>query len=396
MIGSCGIGMGRVWRATACAVFALCAAGCARKAVPPEPAPVVVIAEPLQRTIVDWDDYSGRFEAVDMVEVRPRVSGLLDQARFKDGQMVNKGQVLFVIDPRPYAAALAQARAQSARARASLANADAELRRAQTLLASRIVSPSVSDARVAAQQQAAADVAAAQANEDAAALNLSFTSVIAPQSGRISYRRLAVGNLVEAQTSLLTTIMTQDPIRFVFDAPEGKFLKYQRQRGRAQANAVEIRLQDETDYRWKGRIDFLDNAIDRGSGTIRGRAVVANPNGFLTPGLYGQMRLMASQPTDALLVPDTSVVTDQTRQVVYVVDAGGIVRQREVEPGRLIDGLRVIRSGISPSDKVVISGVQRARPGRKVDARPGPITAFPSGVSLGENGHLSLPAGGAR
>ncbi len=388
--------MGRVWTAASCAVLMACAAGCAKKAVPPEPAPVVVIAEPLRRQVVDWDDYSGRFEAVDMVEVRPRVSGLLDQVRFKDGQMVRKGQVLFVIDPRPYAAALAQARAQSARARASLTNTDAELKRAQSLLASRVISPSLSDARLAAQQQATADLAAAQANEDAAALNLSFTTVIAPESGRISYRRLAVGNLVQAQTSLLTTIMTQDPIRFVFDAPEDKFLKYQRQRGRAQANAVEIRLQDETDYRWKGRIDFLDNAIDRGSGTIRGRAVVPNPTGFLTPGLYGQMRLMASQPTDALLVPDTAVVTDQTRQVVYVVDAGGIVRQREIEPGRLVDGLRVIRQGVSPNDRVIISGVQRARPGRKVDARVGPVTAFPSGVSLGENGRLSLPAGGAR
>ena len=388
--------MGRVWRAASCVVLAMGAAGCAKKAPPPEPAPVVVVAEPLRRQIVDWDDYSGRFEAVDMVEVRPRVSGLLNEARFKDGQLVRKGQVLFVIDPRPYAAALAQARAQSARARAALANADAELKRAQFLLANRVISPSQSDARVAAQQQAAADLAAAQANEDAAALNLSFTTVVAPESGRISYRRLAVGNLVEAQASLLTTIMTQDPIRFVFDAPEAQFLKYQRQRGRAQANAVELRLQDETDYRWKGRIDFLDNAIDRGSGTIRGRAVVSNPTGFLTPGLYGQMRLMASQPTDALLTPDTAVVTDQTRQVVYVVDAAGIVRQREVEPGRLIDGLRVIRSGLSPRDRVVISGVQRARPGRKVDARPGSITAFPSGVSLGENGRLSLPAGGAR
>ena len=388
--------MGRTWRAAACVGLTLLAVGCGKKAPPPDPLPVVVVGPPLQRQITDWDDYSGRFEAVDAVEVRPRVSGLLDSVGFTDGQMVRKGQVLFVIDPRPYAAALAQAKAQTARARATLANAEAELKRAQALITRLAISASLADAREAAQLQAAADLASAQANEDAAALNLAFTKVTAPISGRISYRRLAAGNMVAAQTSLLTTIMTQDPIRFVFDAPESAFLKYQRQVGRAQADQVQIRLQDESDYRWKGRIDFLDNAIDAGSGTIRGRAVVANPSGVLTPGLFGQMRLMAPHATGALLVPDVAVVTDQTRQVVYVVGQGGMVAQRPIQAGRLIDGLRVIRAGLDPTDRVVISGVQRARPGRKVDAKPGTVTAFPSGVSLGETGRLSLPQGGAR
>ena len=155
-------------------------------------------------------------------------------------------------------------------------------------------------------------------------------------------------------------------------------------------------MQDETGFRWKGKIDFLDNALDRSSGTIRGRALIPNPGGFLTPGLFGQMRLMASAPTDSLLVPDTAVVTDQARQVVYVVGSDGVVGQRPIEPGRLIDGLRVIRSGLLPSDRVVISGVQRVRPGRKVVAKPGIVTPFPSGVSVGENGRMVTPQGGAR
>jgi RND family efflux transporter MFP subunit len=159
---------------------------------------------------------------------------------------------------------------------------------------------------------------------------------------------------------------------------------------------VEIRLQDETEYRWKGRVDFIDNAIDRSSGTIRARAVIDNPKGFISPGMFGQLRLFASPAFDTLMLPDQAVVTDQTRQVIYVVDADGVVKQKSVRPGRLIDGLRVIRDGVSADDRVIISGVQRARPGRKVTATEGSVTAFPSGVSRGEDSQLTLPAGGAR
>jgi RND family efflux transporter MFP subunit len=314
---------------------------------------------------------------------------------FSDGQLVKKGELLFVIDPRPYAALLSQSRAQLEGARAALANADAELKRAQTLVESRLISEAQSDTRVAAQLQAAADLAAAQAAVETHELNLSFTRVIAPVSGRVSYRRLAAGNLVGAGTTLLTTIVTESPIHFVFDAPESALLKYKRERGRARSNPVEIRLQDETEYRWKGRIDFLDNALDQSSGTIRGRAVLDNPDGFLTPGMFGHMRLLATDAYDALLVPDQSIVTDQTRQVVYVVDAEGVVAQKVVQPGKLIEGLRVIRSGIEASDRIVISGVQRARPGRKVTANEGSVTAFPTGVSLGENSALTMPASGS-
>jgi RND family efflux transporter MFP subunit len=357
------------------------------------------VATPLSQRVADWDDYSGRFEPVDSVDVRPRVSGAIQSVHFQDGQMVQQGELLFVIDPRPYAAQLAHAKAQVAGARAQLANADAELKRAQTLAEQRLVSEAEAEVRAAAQLQAAADLAAAEASVQTQDLNLSFTRVTAPLAGRASYRRLAPGNIVTADTTVLTTIVSENPIRFLFDVPESALLKYKRESDGARASPVEIRLQDETDYRWKGRVDFLDNALDRSSGTIRLRAVVDNPDGFISPGMFGQMRLYATKPFDALLVPDQSIVTDQTRQVVYVVDGQGVVGQKVVRPGRLIDGLRVIREGLAPQDRVIISGVQRARPGRKVTVQEGVVTAFPTGVSRGEDSTLSLPAapsGGGR
>jgi RND family efflux transporter MFP subunit len=239
--------------------------------------------------------------------------------------------------------------------------------------------------------RAAATLAAAEAAMSTQELNLSFTRVTAPISGRASYRRLAAGNIVVADTTLLTTIVSESPIRFLFDAPESALLKYRREVGGTHNSKVEIRLQDETEYRWKGRVDFIDNALDRSSGTIRGRAVVDNPDGFISPGMFGQMRLFDSAPFDALMLPDEAIVTDQTRHVVYVVDGAGTVSQKVVEPGRLVGGLRVVRSGLSPTDRVVISGVQRARPGRKVTVKEGVVTEFPSGISRGENSALSLP-----
>jgi RND family efflux transporter MFP subunit len=372
--------------------LALLCAACAKPAPPAEKPPSVLVAHPLTQRVSDWDDYAGRFEAVDAVEIRPRVAGAIESVNFRDGQRVTRGQLLFVIDPRPAAAQLARARADLAGARAALANADAEFKRAQALAASQLVSQAQLELRAAAQLQAAASLAAAEAAVQTAELNLSFTRITAPIAGRASYHRLAPGNLVVADTTLLTTLVTEDPIRFVFDAPETAVLRYRRAAAGAQDSPVDIRLQDETDYRWKGRIDFLDNALDRSSGTIRGRAVLANPGGIIAPGMFGQMRLFASKPFDALLLPDQAVVTDQTRQVVYVVDAEGTVAQRVVLPGRLLDGLRVIREGITPADRVIISGVQRARPGRKVAATDGVVTAFPTGVSRGENSALSLPA----
>ena len=366
-------------------------AGCSEPIPPPEALPLVEVATPLSERVADWDDYSGRFEPVDAVEIRPRVSGAIESVHFEDGQVVRQGQLLFVIDPRPYAAELAHAKAQLAGARAQLANADAELKRAQALVGNKLISEADAEVRMAAQLGAAANVAAAEASVQTADLNLSFTRVTAPLAGRASYRRLAPGNIVAADTTVLTTIVTEHPIRFLFDVPESALLKYKREAGGASSSRVEIRLQDETEYRWAGRVDFLDNALDRSSGTIRLRAVIDNPDGFISPGMFGQLRLFALEPFDALLVPDQAIVTDQTRQVVYVVDAEGLVDQKVVRPGRLIDGLRVISEGLTPQDRVIISGVQRARTGRRVAVKDGIVSGFPTGVSRGEESTLTLP-----
>jgi RND family efflux transporter MFP subunit len=288
---------------------------------------------------------------------------------------------------------MAKARADLAGARAVLANADAELKRSEALIRDKLVSQAQADLRAAAQLQAAASLAAAEAAMTTAQLNLAYTRIQAPIAGRVSWRRLAPGNLVAADNTLLTTIVSESPIRFLFDAPEAALLKYRRA-GKDQATEVDIRLQDETEYRWKGKLDFLDNALDRSSGTIRARATVANPEGFLAPGMFGHLRLYAARPFEALMVPDEAIVTDQTRQVVYVIGPDDQVQQKMVQPGRLLAGLRVIRGGLSPEDRVVISGVQRARPGRKVAVTNGTVTAFPSGVSLGETGTLKVPQGG--
>ena len=344
-------------------------------------------ATALQRPITDWDDYVGRFEAMDMVDVRPRVSGYLQAIAFRDGTDVRKGQLLFVIDPRPYEAVLAQARAQAARAQATLANARLESERAQKLFEARAISQQELAARQATAQQSVADVAAAAAQVRQAQLNLSFTRVTAPLSGRISDRKFAVGNLVTQDQSVLTTIVNLDPIRFAFEGAEDLYLKYQRLNregsrlsSRIRSNPVEVKLQDEPDYRWKGRMDFVDNRLDTSSGVIRGRAVIPNPDGFLTPGLFGHMRLLGSQPYSGLLLPDSAVATDQSRQIVRLVGKDDKLVQRVVQTGPVVDGLRVIRSGLGPDDLVVIAGAQSARPGAKVQVKRIRVTPPDPGV----------------
>jgi len=371
-------------RAALLILLGLGPAACAKKAPPPAGPATVTVSEPLQKDVVDWDDFVGRFEAVDQVDVRPRVSGYLTGIGFKDGEVVKKGQTLFVIDPRPYQAALDQAKAQTQRAQASLTNANTALERGKTLLAARAISQEEFDNRQATERQATADLAAAQASERNAALNVSFTRVTAPLSGRVSDRRVAVGNLVSADNTVLTTVVSLDPIRFTFDGSEALYLKYQRDsraRGRKSSrdasNPVQIRLQDEADYRWKGHMDFVDNALSSGTGTIRGRAIVDNPGAFLTPGMFGHLRLLGSAPYRALMVPDKAVQTDQTIQVVYVLGADGVVHQQQIEPGPVVGGLRVIRSGIKPTDKVVIDGLTRVKPGDKAKGVPGEIKPRP-------------------
>ncbi|HEY0629393.1 MAG TPA: efflux RND transporter periplasmic adaptor subunit [Sphingomicrobium sp.] len=334
-------------------------------------APQVTVAAPLERTINQWDDYVGRFEASRSVEVRPRVSGQIVGVHFADGQIVRQGQLLFTIDPRPFAASLAEARASVASAQAELALAQTDLGRAQRLLKEQAVSQSNVDQIVARVRSSQAALAAAQARVRSRALDVEFTQVRAPIGGKISDRRIDPGNLVATGETLLTTINALDPIYFNFDVPESLFLKTARARqaGNASGQLAEIRLQDEASYNWKGRLDFTDNGISQNSGTVRARAVVPNPNYFLAPGMFGNMRLADGGTTHALLVPDAAVRTDQARKILLVVGKDNTVAAKPVETGPLVGGLRVIRSGITKADRVIVQGVQFAMPGAKVTPR---------------------------
>lgn len=339
------------------------------------PPPNVTVSQPLQRSIVEWDDYTGRFEASQSVEIRPRVSGQLVAVHFRDGDIVRKGQLLFTVDQRPFLASLNEARARAAAAVTAAALARSEYARAARLIDDEAVSQEEVDSLRAAMRSAEAGVAAAQAVVRQRALDLEFTRVLAPVTGRVSDRRIDVGNLVAANETMLTTVLALDPIYFTFDGSEALYLKAlrERQAGAGASRQVEIRLQDEADYTWRGRVDFTDNAIDPRTGTMRGRAVLSNPDYFLAPGMFGNMRLTSGGQRQALLIPDAAVRTDQARKVVFVVAKDGTVAVRPVEPGPLVGGLRSIRSGLGPQDRVVIQGVQFAIPGAKVNARQGRI-----------------------
>lgn len=349
--------------------------GSEAQAVAPPP-PNVTVSLPLQRTITEWDDYTGRFEASQSVEIRPRVSGQLVGVHFREGEVVRKGQLLFTIDPRPFAAALDEARARAAAASTQLALARSEFARAGRLIDAEAISQEDVDVLRAAVRSSEAGVAAAQAMVRSRALDLEFTRVRSPVTGRISDRRVDVGNLVGANEAMLTTVLALDPIHFTFDGSEALYLKGLRDRkaGTGAEQSVEIKLQDEADYSWTGKVDFTDNTVDPRSGTMRARAVIANPDYFLTPGMFGNMRLTSGGSAQALLVPDAAVRTDQARKIVLVVAKDGTVAAREVVPGPLVGGLRSIRAGLKPSDRVVIQGVQFAAPGSKVNPRPGKIT----------------------
>lgn len=368
-----------MWRKVSVVALPLVAAGGAvglfnrqSPAVAAPAPPMVTVAQPLVREVTEWNDYVGRFEASNSVEVRPRVSGAVVAVHFADGAIVRKGQLLFTIDPRPFTAALEEARAGVATASSDLALATADLDRANRLLAEDAVSKSDVDRLTARVRAARASLSAAQARVTARALDVGFTQVRAPITGRISDRRIDAGNLVSTADAgggtLLTTINALDPIYFSFDSSEALYLKAQREKQAtgAAGQQVEIKLQDEADYKWKGRVDFTDNGISAVSGTVRARAVVSNPDYFLTPGMFGNMRLGEGGATRALLVPDVAVRTDQARKIVFVVGKDGTVAARPVTPGPLVGGLRTIRSGLSPEDRIVVEGLHMVQPGAKV------------------------------
>jgi RND family efflux transporter MFP subunit len=347
-------------------------------------APPVTVSRPLRKDIVEWDEFTGQFQAVDSVGIRARVSGYLDSVNFRDGQMVKAGDLLFVIDPRPFEATLASVRAELQQAEAKLDLSNRQLARAAELRRSDNVAASVYDERQQQVRVDAAGVEVAKAAVRTAELNLSFTRILAPLAGRISRREVSVGNLIaggEAGAATpLTTIVSLDPIYFTFDMSEADFLAYVRaaQKGtlRSQRDGgieVEARLFDERDWTLKGTLDFVDNQVNAGSGTIRARAVFRNPNGVLTPGQFGRLRLPGSDRYTATLIPDQAVVSDQANKIVLTVSDDGTVVPKPVRLGPMENGLRIVRSGLAETDRVIINGLVRARPGAKVTPQEGSI-----------------------
>jgi RND family efflux transporter MFP subunit len=370
------------------ALLAVALSGCDNKpATPQAAAPPVTVAQPVKRTVTDWDEFTGRFDAVEEVQVRARVGGFVTNVEFRDGAFVNAGDLLYIIDPRPFEAVAEQADGQLSDARAKAELAKRELDRGLTLVQTSAVSESTVDQRRQALQAAkAAEMQAAGALK-AAQLNIEFTHVLAPIGGRVSRHLVSIGNLVqgsEGGSTLLTSIVSLDPIYIYFDIDEATYLKYnrlyfegKRPSSRENPNPVQVALTGETKPSHDGKVDFLDNRMDVSTGTLRGRAVIPNKDLSILPGQFGRVRLIASAPYEALLVPDTAIATDQARKIVFVVKDDNTVEAKPVTLGPLDEGLRVIRDGLKPEDHVVVDGLQRVRVGAKVT--PHPAKAAPSG-----------------
>ena len=324
----------------------------------------------MQKDVREWDDFTGRLEAPEHIEIRPRVSGYLAEVAFEEGAVVERGDLLFRIDDREFAAAVAQAQADLASREATRDLAAARARRAVTLRESDAISQEDADARQAEHRQAEAGVLAARAALDRARIDLGFTRITAPVAGRVSRALVRPGNVVQAgqggAPTLLTTVVSIDPLHVVFDGDERIYLKYQRLNraglrpsSREAANPVQVALADESDYPHQGRMDFVDNAIDPATGTIIGRAVIPNPDGDLTPGMFVRVRLLGSGEYPALLIHDRAVLTDQDRRFVYLLGEGGRAERRDVVLGARIEGLRVVTEGLAAGDKVVVNGTQK-------------------------------------
>src|SRR4051794_9331220 len=359
-------------------------AGCGDK--PPQPAaaapPPVTVAQPVKRTVTDWDEFTGRFEAVDEVQVRARVGGFVTNVEFRDGAIVHAGDLLYVIDPRPFEAVALQADGQLSDARAKAELAKRELDRALTLVQTSAVSESVVDQRRQTLQAAHAAEMQAEGALKAARLNIEFTHVMAPMTGRASRHLVSAGNLVQGSdgnATLLTSIVTLDPIYIYSDVDEATYLKNnrlwfegRRPSSRDTPNPVQVTLTGETKPSHDGKMDFIDNRLDVSTGTLRSRAVIPNKDLSILPGQFGRVRLIGSAPYEALLVPDAAIATDQSRKIVFVVNHDDTVEARPVTLGPLDQGLRVIREGVKSEDRVIVDGVQRARVGAKVAPHAAP------------------------
>jgi RND family efflux transporter MFP subunit len=356
----------------------------ATAATPPPPA--VTVAQPLRRHITEWDEHIARLEPSSRVELRARVSGQVAEVHFRDGQMVKQGDLLFTLDRRPFEIAVDAARAEVARAQARLDLAEQEIERTASLVRDRVAPQAQLDSRRAAQREAVGTLAAARAQLRQAELELEWSEVRAPNAGRVSDRRVDAGNLIQQGETLLTTILTLDPIYASFDMSEADYLRLSRQvrRGsrasdREGGAQVRLRMADEETWSWQGKLDFLDTALDPRSGTVRARALLPNEDLFLTPGVFARLRLFAGEG-EQLLVPDAAVAADQASRVVLTVNAEGRVVPKPISLGPLVEGLRVVRSGLSPEDRVIIQGLHRARPGALVTAETKPIEQGPTQV----------------
>ena len=359
-------------------------AGCAAQAAPPPPAPPhVTVAQAIEQEIDEYDEFTGRLEAVDVVEVRPRISGLVQRVAFAEGKEVRRGDVLFVIDPRPYRAALDRARAELQRVKSRAELAHSEVERARVLVEKQAISREEFDVRVNTEREIAASIRAAEAAVETAALDLEWTEVRAPISGRISRAEVTEGNLVQAgppAATLLTTIVSLDSIYVYFDTDERAYLKYGVQAGEGGRPAlrggkldVEMALADEGGFTHRGRLDFVDNQLDPATGTIRARAVFSNANRTYAPGLFARVRLHSGGRTNAVLVRDGAVGTDQDRKYVLVLKPDNTLEYRVVQLGRLSGPLRIVASGVKPGERIVVNGLQRVRSGATVSAKEEPM-----------------------
>ncbi|WP_261507248.1 efflux RND transporter periplasmic adaptor subunit [Burkholderia multivorans] len=367
----------------AACVLLLALSGChdGQGGAPSAPLPEVGVATVVPRTVRIADEFNGRVEAVDAVELRPRVSGYLQRIRYKEGDLVAQGAVLFEIDPRPYRIALDRAIAQQQRARAAEHLARVQLQRVQTLIDAHATSQEELDNARAAAEQARADLQAADAAVADAKLNLGFTEVRAPIAGRVGRALATAGNLARADDTLLTTVVSQDPVYVYFDCDEQSYLRYNAQRADPAhraigADPVRVGLANETGFPHAGTVDFLDNRLDPQTGTIRARVRLPNADHTFTPGLYARVQLVSGRERSALLVDDKAVLTDQDRKYVYVIGPGDKALRRDVTIGRDLDGQRIVEKGLNAGDRVVVDGVQRIYyPGAQVKPKPQPARA---------------------
>jgi RND family efflux transporter MFP subunit len=361
-------------------LFVLVACG---DSAPEKPAPKVAVANPVEREVLEWDDYTGRIEATHSVEVRARVSGYLESVAFRPGQIVDAGALLFVIDPRPYQAELDRAKAAAAQSRSALELARNEARRASRLVERKAISQEEYEARTAGLHNAEAETQGADAAVRTAALDLEFTQIRSPIRGRVSRDLVNVGNLINggsAGATLLTTVVSLDPIHCYFEVDERAVLKYtslaragRRASSRDAPNPVLLQVADEDGFPHVGAMDFVDNAIDPSTGTLTGRAIFPNADLKLTPGLFARVRLIGSGKYGATLLPDSAIGTDQAERFVFVVDGQNTISRKKVVPGPMIEGFRIVREGVTPADRVVVAGLQAVHPGLVVDPQDAPL-----------------------